>query len=31
MYAGYYPKPLPADRVLELVGLPDKAAWLQDG
>jgi len=25
MYAGYYPKPLPVDRVLELVGLPDKA------
>ena len=26
MYAGYYAKPLPVDRVLDLVGLPDKAA-----
>jgi ABC-2 type transport system ATP-binding protein len=25
MYAGYYPKPLTVDRVLELVGLTDKA------
>jgi ABC-2 type transport system ATP-binding protein len=25
MYAGYYPRPLPVDRALELVGLTDKA------
>jgi ABC-2 type transport system ATP-binding protein len=25
MYAGYYPRPLPVDRVLDLVGLPAKA------
>ncbi len=25
MYAGYYPRPLPVDRILDLVGLPDKA------
>ena len=26
MYAGYYPRPLQVDRVLDLVGLPDKAS-----
>jgi ABC-2 type transport system ATP-binding protein len=25
MYAGYYSRPLPVDRVMDLVGLPDKA------